>query len=230
MKKKMIPAFSLLLVAILVAGGFYYKHEKEKQIAERTRIEAERLEKLEAEEKAKELAEKEEKIKAQLAKEEKEREARKLAEEKAKLEAQKKAEAEAKKKAELKAQEEAKKEEATVVVNEPKSVAPLTATTSKKNVTEKAKVVPVKKQETKVAPKPKVETPPADLVEHQKEVKEAEAKQPENKPISNNIFADPSNPDNPFNYIEIPEVSQGLQATPENRGMGFDKMGTGDKF
>ena len=229
----MIAGISLLLVATLVAGGFYWKYEKEKQAAEQARMEAERLEKLEAEEKAKELAEKEAKIKAQLAKEEKERQAQKLAEEKAKAEAEEKEKA----KKEEEAKEIAKAEE-VVVMTTPKTVAPLTGKTDKQNVTEKAVITPQVKLENKIEPKPQQDTPPADLVEHQKAEKEAEQKAkadsqaPKVNASGNGISAN-DDPNNPFN--NLPAGPTWGEDKSEMRQLwdpstGYGEPGKGDKF
>lgn len=229
MKKKIIAGISLFLVATLVAGGFYYKSEKDKQVAEQARIEAERLEKLEAEEKARELAEKEAKIKAQLAKEEKERQVQKAAEEKAIAEA--KAKEQAQNAEEVKGTDEA--DEEVVVMTTPKAVAPLTGKTSKQNVTEKAVITPQGNPENKVEPKPQHDAPSADLVEHQKEIKEAELKNPQPQNPSGNIFADPSNPDNPFNNLPIgPTWGEDKSEMRElwDPSTGYGEPGTGDKF
>ena len=232
MKKKLLVFIAIVLVAGIGAFGYrtYYEAEQRK-LAEEQRIEAEKKEKEEAQKKAAEEKEKLEKIKAHLAAEEAQK-----AKEKAAAEEAKKREAEkaATEKAAEQPAAEQEAEKTEILVTQPQAVSPLTMTGSKKEVTEKAKVVEQKQPEAKVEPKPVAATPTEDIKEHseaERNAEEAAKTNPDAEPVnqSGNGIANSNSPDNPFNHLPAgPTWDE--DKTEMRKGAGYDDMATGDKF
>ena len=231
MKKKLLVFIAIVLVAGIGAFGYrtYYEAEQRK-LAEEQRIEAEKKEKEEAQKKAVEEKERLEKIKAHLAAEEAQKVKEKAAAEEVKKREAEKAAAE-KAAEQPAAEQEAEKTE--ILVTQPQAVSPLTMTGSKKEVTEKAKVVEQKQPEAKVEPKPVAAAPTEDIKEHseaERNAEEAAKTNPDAEPVnqSGNGIANSNSPDNPFNHLDYSGAPQDWSKM--TKGIGYDDMATGDKF
>lgn len=217
----------LCILAGFVGFGYYRMQEEKKIEAEKKKereIEAARL----AEE-TKKAEEAEAAVAAEKARQAAERAAKEREALLQKIAAEKAAEA-AKEKAALEAE---KKEESKAEPTE----SPVTITTSKTNVTEKAKITDQKQPENKVVPKPTESKPSNDVAEHVQAERQAEQKAKEDPaapPVnqSGNGIAANNDPDNPLNHLQYSDIPPVYDETTMTDGSKYSTHipGTGDKF